>query len=95
MNAAGLFVSQGARRCGVTFGERRTNIDFVATGPSVIAHNLLNGNRGGMLIRECCHVLKPGGIIRIAIPDLEQITVNYLRYLNESVANVPGQGKYE
>ncbi len=33
-------------------------------------------------IEECYRVLKPDGIIRIAIPDLEQIVANYTRLLN-------------
>jgi predicted SAM-dependent methyltransferase len=33
-------------------------------------------------LRECARVMKSGGVIRIAIPDLEQIAVNYLKYLN-------------
>jgi len=32
-------------------------------------------------IKECYRVLKPGGIIRIAVPDLEQIVNNYTRLL--------------
>lgn len=32
-------------------------------------------------INECFRVLKPGGIVRIAIPDLEIITKNYLKFL--------------
>lgn len=41
-------------------------------------------------IRECYRVLQPNGIIRIAIPDLEQIALNYLKYLNESLNDIPG-----
>jgi predicted SAM-dependent methyltransferase len=47
-------------------------------------------------IHECYRVLKPGGIIRVAIPDLEQIALNYIKYLNESLQGVPGAAeKYE
>ncbi len=42
------------------------------------------------LISECYRVLKPGGTIRIAIPDLEPIARNYIRYLEEALNNVPG-----
>ena len=36
-------------------------------------------------IKECHRVLKQEGVIRIAIPNLEQIALNYIKYLNESV----------
>jgi predicted SAM-dependent methyltransferase len=36
---------------------------------------------GEKLIRECHRVLKPGGILRIAIPDLETIARLYLKHL--------------
>ncbi|MGI8584333.1 MAG: class I SAM-dependent methyltransferase [Chitinophagaceae bacterium] len=32
-------------------------------------------------LQECNRILKPGGTIRIAIPDLEKITRNYLHFL--------------
>jgi predicted SAM-dependent methyltransferase len=97
--------------CGAHYStkEEWTNIDFVSTGRSVIAHNLLKGvpfeNNtfdlvyhshvlehfskidGENFIAECFRVLKPGGVIRIAIPDLEQIVRNYLRFLEEGVQN--------
>ncbi len=38
------------------------------------------------LIIECYRVLKPNGIIRIAIPDLEQIARNYLNNLEGALA---------
>jgi predicted SAM-dependent methyltransferase len=47
-------------------------------------------------IKECHRVLQPNGIIRIAIPDLEQIALNYIKYLNESIDGVTGAAqKYE
>lgn len=36
-------------------------------------------------IQECYRVLKPGGIIRIAIPDLEKIATLYLQKLNAAL----------
>lgn len=39
-------------------------------------------NDGRKLIEECYRVLKPGGVIRVVVPDLEQIALNYLKYLN-------------
>ena len=44
-------------------------------------------NDGVFLVKECYRVLKPNGIIRIVIPDLEQITRHYLRLLEEVLAN--------
>lgn len=47
-------------------------------------------------IIECHRVLKPNGIIRIAIPDLEQIALNYIKYLNESIDGIRGANqKYD
>jgi predicted SAM-dependent methyltransferase len=42
---------------------------------------------GEKLIAECFRVLKPGGVIRIAVPDLETITRNYLHYLEAGIEN--------
>jgi predicted SAM-dependent methyltransferase len=38
-------------------------------------------------ISECYRVLKPNGIIRVAIPDLEAITRNYIKYLDALCMN--------
>ncbi len=49
-----------------------------------------------VFIKECYRVLKTDGIIRVAIPDLERIAKNYLKYLEESLNNVPKAAeKYE
>ncbi len=38
-------------------------------------------------IKECFRVLKIGGVIRIATPNLEEIVNNYVKYLNRSFQN--------
>lgn len=42
-------------------------------------------DKAGLFLTECGRVLKPGGIIRIAVPDLERIAANYIKYLNETM----------
>lgn len=42
---------------------------------------------GERLMEECYRVLKPGGTIRIVIPNLEEIAKNYLKYLELSNQN--------
>ena len=39
---------------------------------------------GRQLLRECCRVLARGGIIRVAVPDLEQIARLYLEALEQA-----------
>ena len=38
-------------------------------------------------ISECRRVLRTGGILRIAIPDMESIVRNYLKFLEENISN--------
>ena len=38
-------------------------------------------------IRECFRILKPGGIMRVVVPDLENIVKEYIKYLNENIKN--------
>jgi len=55
-----------------------------------------DAKNGAGLLRECHRVLRQGGIIRVAVPDLERIAQLYLTAL-ESVANgrTDWQGRYE
>jgi len=41
-------------------------------------------------IRECFRVLKPHGIMRVVVPDLENIVNEYIKHLNENIEN-PGR----
>lgn len=42
---------------------------------------------GEKFVSECLRVLKPGGVLRIVIPDLECIVKEYLRTLEEGIKN--------
>jgi glycosyltransferase involved in cell wall biosynthesis len=49
-----------------------------------------------IFIQECYRVLKPGGIIRVVVPDLENIARLYLALLQEALAgNEEAQKRYE
>lgn len=41
--------------------------------------------RARKFIEECLRVLKPGGIIRVVVPDLENIVDEYRKWLNENL----------
>ena len=41
-------------------------------------------------LRECCRVLRPGGILRVAIPDLEGIARDYLECLEKALEGKAG-----
>jgi predicted SAM-dependent methyltransferase len=45
---------------------------------------------GARLAAECQRVLKPGGIVRVVVPDLEGICREYLRQLDEIRTSPPG-----
>jgi SAM-dependent methyltransferase len=43
-----------------------------------------------VFLRECNRVLKPGGVIRVAVPDLEQIARLYVEALENAAKEIPG-----
>jgi len=76
---------------GIPFPDRR--FEFVYH--SHVMEHLPRG-RVHDFIRECCRVLQPGGILRVVIPNLEEIARHYLRNLNEAWSGVPGaDARYE
>jgi predicted SAM-dependent methyltransferase len=93
--------------CGSRFHTDWTNINFVSTNESVMAHDLSQGipfpdgsfdvvyhshvlehfsqSAAASFIQECCRVLSPQGILRVVVPDLEQITRTYLYSLEQAL----------
>jgi predicted SAM-dependent methyltransferase len=50
----------------------------------------------GLFMRECCRVLKPGGVVRVAVPDLEAICRLYLVKLEDALAgDASGANDYD
>jgi SAM-dependent methyltransferase len=98
--------------CGRRFHPAWRNVDFVASSPSVQAHNLRDGipypdasfevvyhshllehfprELAPEFLEECYRVLKPGGILRVVVPDLENIVRNYLETLERAKLGLPG-----
>ncbi|TWU20539.1 hypothetical protein Pla52o_44170 [Novipirellula galeiformis] len=56
---------------------------FAAVYHSHVLEHLTPDNAATML-RDCFRVLRPGGIIRVVVPDLEGIATAYLQTLNEA-----------
>ena len=53
-------------------------------------------NYAPTFLKECHRVLKPGGIMRIAVPDLEQIARSYVYFLEKSLqGDLEAQKRYE
>lgn len=48
---------------------------------------------GQKLLEECLRVIKPGGIIRIVVPDLENIVREYLRHLETNLTNPTAESR--
>lgn len=105
--------------CGSNYSNDKEwiNLDFISTGESVIAYNLLNGipfeyesfdvvyhshvlehfskHDGEKFIQECFRVLKPNGILRIAVPDLECIVKKYIEILEQGISAPDNNEIYE
>ncbi|MCG9910000.1 MAG: methyltransferase domain-containing protein [Flavobacteriales bacterium] len=85
------FISAGADviPCDLTRGiPLEDNSTDVVYHSHVLEHFTKEG--GEFFISECFRILKPGGIIRIAVPDLEGITKSYLECLAD-VRNKPDE----
>jgi predicted SAM-dependent methyltransferase len=57
---------------------------FDAVYHSQVLEHIPKDKAAGFL-RECLRVLKPGGVLRVVVPDLENIAIEYLRHLKENL----------
>ena len=72
-----------------------SDASFDAVYGSHVLEHLVPG-AAEKLLRECLRVLKPGGIVRLAVPDLESIARLYLQSLEASLAgDVQAQQRYD
>ncbi len=71
----------------------RAGLSFEGEQFEVVYHSHvlehLDATEGCVFLRECYRVLKPGGILRCVVPDLEGITRVYLQQLEEASQGCP------
>jgi len=84
----------------VLIHDLRHNLPFVAGEFDVVYHSHLlehfSKRSARDFLDECIRVLKPGGIIRVVVPDLEQIVKLYLALLEKSrQGDEEAQKRYE
>jgi len=74
--------SQSVRQCDVENGLPFSDCSFdVVYHSHVLEHFTVND--APQFLAECHRVLKPGGLIRVVVPDLEQIVLCYLQALQK------------
>ena len=78
---------------GVIQADLRRGIPFADDEFDAVYHSHvlehLTPQEGRKLVEECHRVLKPTGLLRIAVPDLEGIAREYLSSLNQAAKNDP------
>lgn len=67
---------------GIPFPDNKFDVVYHS---QVLEH--ISKEKAPNLIKECFRVLKPGGIMRIVLPDLENIVEEYRKYLHENINN--------
>lgn len=72
---------------GIIVHDLRTPLPFADSTFDVVYHSHalehFDREQGERLLRECWRVLTPGGVLRVAVPDLEQIARGYLSALDD------------
>jgi len=86
MNSSSPFVQAHNLRLGIPYPDRT----FDAVYHSHLLEHFAKNEAIG-LMQECFRVLKPGGIIRVVVPDLEQIARMYLKLLNKVLQGEEGK----
>ena len=73
---------------GIPFHNNRFDVIY---NSQVLEH--FSKEKASNFVRECFRVLKPGGIMRVGVPDLENIVNEYLKQLHENIANPSRQSE--
>ncbi len=99
-SAAWLNVDFAVRHPGVLAIDLRKKLPFSENSFDLVYHSHVLEHftcpEAKKLLGECYRVLKPGGIIRVVVPDLENITREYLHLLAEIRSGVDdARGKYD
>lgn len=75
----------------------RLGIPFADASFDVVYHSHVlehfSKRQGEFFVRECFRVLRPGGLLRLAVPDLENIARAYLKTLEETRTGKEGAEK--
>lgn len=78
---------------GILVHDLRRGIPFASGAFDVVYHSHLlehlTPDDGRQLLSECHRVLRPGGVLRVAVPDLEVIAREYLRALDDTRRGAP------
>ena len=90
----------GPHRKGVISHDVRKGIPLADKTVDAVYHSHLlehfSKREGTVLASECFRVLKPGGIIRVVVPDLENICKGYLEALERSLSgDISWQDRYD
>lgn len=79
-NSTGAHVIAHNLNDGIPFGDASFDVVYqshiLEHFPKVQAESFL---------RECCRVLRPQGVLRVVVPDLEQIAINYIAALEKAI----------
>jgi len=86
-------------RKGIPFPDNSVDAVYHSHTLEHIDRNLLDPAQDAALnfTKECLRVLKPGGILRIVVPDLEHFVRDYIKHLDvalENPAERPAQDEY-
>jgi len=79
---------------GVIVHDLRRGIPLPSSSCDAVYHSCILEHFGHAealgFMKECARVLKPGGVVRVAVPDLERICRLYLSKLDDAAAGRPG-----
>ncbi|PJZ70267.1 hypothetical protein CH373_12375 [Leptospira perolatii] len=82
---------------GVIKADLRRGIPFASASIDVVYHSHVlehfEKSDAILFLKECYRVLKPGGILRIVVPDLERTVREYLRILDSAVKEESSAGQ--